>query len=68
MAFLPAIPNAGPPDPPSLLSSAEFKRVFDELRENYQFVMVDLSALTPVMNLSTQLYLLLNRDGQPLTS
>ncbi len=50
MAFLPAIPHAGPPDPPSLLSSAEFRRVFDELREKYQFVIVDLSPLAPVID------------------
>jgi len=50
MAFLPAIPHVGPPDPPSLLSSAELRRVFDELREKYQFVIVDLSPLAPVID------------------
>ena len=45
MAFVPAIPNAGPPDPPSILSSAELKQVFDELRKQYEFVVVDLSPL-----------------------
>ena len=43
MAFVPAIPDAGPLDPPSILSSAELKRVFDELRKQYEFVVVDLS-------------------------
>ena len=52
MAFLPAIPNAGPPDPPSILSSAELSRVFDELRKKYQFVIVDLSPLAPVIDVS----------------
>jgi polysaccharide biosynthesis transport protein len=50
MAFLPAIPHTGPPDPPSVLSSAEFKRVFDELRERYDFVVVDLSPLAGVID------------------
>ena len=50
MAFIPAIPNAGPPDPPSVLSSAELSRVFDELRKKYQYVIVDLSPLAPVID------------------
>ena len=50
MAFLPAIPHVGPPDPPSLLSSPELRRVFDELRKQYQFVIVDLSPLAPVID------------------
>jgi polysaccharide biosynthesis transport protein len=50
MAFLPAIPHAGPPDPPSVLSSAEMKRVFDELRKQYDFVIVDLSPLGGVVD------------------
>ena len=48
MAFLPAIPNVGPPDPPSVLSSAELKQIFDELRKQYEFVIVDLSPLAGV--------------------
>jgi len=50
MAFVPAIPHAGPPDPPSLLSSAELRRVFDELREQYDFILVDLSPLAGVID------------------
>jgi succinoglycan biosynthesis transport protein ExoP len=50
MAFLPAIPRAGPPDPPSILSSVELKRVFDELRKQYEFVVVDLSPLGGVID------------------
>ena len=50
MAFLPAIAHAGPPDPPSVLSSDELSRVFDELRKRYQFVIVDLSPLAPVVD------------------
>ena len=50
MAFLPAIPTAGPPDPPSVLSSVELKRVFDELRKQYEFVVVDLSPLAGVID------------------
>jgi polysaccharide biosynthesis transport protein len=50
MAFLPAIPNTGPPDPPSVLSSAELKRVFEELRKQYDFVVVDLSPLAGVID------------------
>ena len=50
LAFIPAIPCAAPPDPPSLLSSAEMRQVFDKLREKYQFVIVDLSPLVPVID------------------
>lgn len=50
MAFLPAIAHAGPPDPPSVLSSDELSWVFDELRKRYQFVIVDLSPLAPVVD------------------
>lgn len=50
MAFLPAIPHVGPPDPPSVLSSADLKRVFDELRHQYEFIVVDLSPLAGVID------------------
>jgi polysaccharide biosynthesis transport protein len=50
MAFVPAIPHAGPPDPPSILSSAELKQVFDTLRKQYEFVVVDLSPLGGVVD------------------
>jgi succinoglycan biosynthesis transport protein ExoP len=50
MAFVPAIPHAGPPDPPSILSSPELKQVFDELRKQYEFVVVDLSPLGGVID------------------
>jgi polysaccharide biosynthesis transport protein len=50
MAFVPAIPHAGPPDPPSILSSAELKQVFDELQKQYEFVVVDLSPLGGVID------------------
>jgi polysaccharide biosynthesis transport protein len=50
MAFVPAIRNTGPPDPPSILSSAELKQVFDELRKQYEFVVVDLSPLAGVID------------------
>jgi succinoglycan biosynthesis transport protein ExoP len=50
MAFVPAIPNAGAPDPPSILTSAELKQVFGELRKQYEFVVVDLSPLAGVID------------------
>jgi succinoglycan biosynthesis transport protein ExoP len=37
MAFLPAIPHPGPPDPPTILASVELKRIFDELRTRYAY-------------------------------
>ena len=40
----------GPPDPPSVLLSAELRRLFDELRSRYQFVVVDLSPFAPVID------------------
>ncbi len=50
MAFIPAIPHAGPPDPPSILSSSELKQVFNELRKQYDFIVVDLSPLGGVID------------------
>ena len=50
MAFLPATPYVGPPDPPSVLSSAELRRVFDELRKLYEFIVVDLSPVAGVID------------------
>ena len=50
MAFLPAIHHTGPPDPPSILSSAKMKQLFSELREQYDFVLVDLSPIGPVID------------------
>ena len=52
LAFLPAVPHAGPPDPPTVLLSAELRRLFDELRNRYQYVIVDLSPLAPVIDVS----------------
>ena len=52
MEFIPALPHVGPPDPPSILSSAELKRVFEELRKQYEFVVVDLSPLAGVIDVS----------------
>ena len=50
MAFLPAMPHAGPPDPPSILASTKMKQLFDELRKQYDFVLVDLSPIAPVID------------------
>ena len=52
LAFLPAIPRAESPDAPTLLASDEFKRIFDELRKRYEFIIVDLSPLAPVIDVS----------------
>ncbi len=50
MAFLPAVPSPGPPDPPTILASVELKRIFDRLRTLYEFVVVDLSPIVPVVD------------------
>jgi succinoglycan biosynthesis transport protein ExoP len=50
MAFIPAILHAGPPDPPSILSSTKMKELFSELRKQYDFVLVDLSPIAPVID------------------
>jgi capsular exopolysaccharide synthesis family protein len=50
MAFLPAIPHAGPPDPPTILAGVALKRIFDELRTRHEFVVVDLSPIAPVID------------------
>ena len=50
LAFVPAIPHVAPPDPPSLLSSAEMKQAFDKLRQEFQYVIVDFSPLVPVID------------------
>ena len=50
LAFLPAVPRAGPPDPPTILASVELKRIFDQLRTLYDYVIVDLSPIAPVID------------------
>jgi succinoglycan biosynthesis transport protein ExoP len=50
LAFLPAVPHPGPPDPPSILASVELKRIFDQLRTLYEYVIVDLSPIAPVID------------------
>ena len=50
MAFLPAVPRPGPPDPPTILAGVELKRIFDQLRTLYEFVVVDLSPIAPVVD------------------
>jgi succinoglycan biosynthesis transport protein ExoP len=50
LTFLPSIPRSGPPDPPSLLTSVELRRVFNELQEQFEYVIVDLSPIMPVID------------------
>ena len=50
MAFLPAVPRPGPPDPPTILASVELKQVVDQLRTLYEYVVVDLSPIAPVID------------------
>jgi polysaccharide biosynthesis transport protein len=50
LAFLPAIPCVGSPDPPTILASVELKRIFDDLRKKFAFVIVDLSPIAPVID------------------
>jgi succinoglycan biosynthesis transport protein ExoP len=50
MALLPAVPRSGPPDPPTLLASVELKQIFDQLRTLYEYVIVDLSPIAPVID------------------
>jgi succinoglycan biosynthesis transport protein ExoP len=50
MAFLPAVRRPGPPDPPTFLASVELRRIFDQLRAQYEYVVVDLSPIAPVID------------------
>jgi polysaccharide biosynthesis transport protein len=50
MAFLPCVPRPGPPDAPTMLASVELKRIFDQLRASYEYVVVDLSPVAPVID------------------
>jgi polysaccharide biosynthesis transport protein len=50
LAFLPALSRPGPPDPPTILASVELKRIFDQLRTLYEYVIVDLSPIAPVID------------------
>jgi polysaccharide biosynthesis transport protein len=52
MVFLPAVSNPMPPDPPTILGSAEMKTIFDQLRAQYEYVVVDLSPIAPVIDVS----------------
>jgi succinoglycan biosynthesis transport protein ExoP len=50
LAFLPAVPRSEPPDPPTILGSMELRQVFDQLRTLYEFIVVDLSPIAPVID------------------
>ena len=52
LTFLPALPDPGPPDPPTILGSVALKVLFEELRDKYDYVVVDLSPLAPVIDVS----------------
>jgi len=50
MEFLPAVLRSDPADAYTILASAEMKRVFEDLRKRYEFVVVDLPPLAPVID------------------
>jgi succinoglycan biosynthesis transport protein ExoP len=57
LAFLPAVVKSSLVHTSEVLSSAAMKRLFDRLRETYDYVIVDLSPLAPVVDVraATQL-------------
>jgi succinoglycan biosynthesis transport protein ExoP len=50
LSFVPVIAHLGTQDPPSVLSSAELKTLLDGLRKQYDYILVDLSPLAPVID------------------
>ena len=52
MDFLPAVVRSEHADRDSILASDRMKTVFEELRARYEFVVVDLSPLAPVVDVS----------------
>jgi polysaccharide biosynthesis transport protein len=53
LAFLPAVVKSRLAHTNELLASAETKNLFDELRQRYEYVIVDLSPLAPIVDTRT---------------
>ena len=53
MAFLPVVTRARPSHSNELLSSPQLKKLFEQLRERYDFVVVDLPPLAPIVDVRT---------------
>jgi len=50
MAFLPTTNAFGVPNTDQILSSQAMKHLFDMLRSDYEYIIVDLSPLAPVVD------------------
>ena len=50
MAFLPAVNSLGVPNTDQILSSDAMKQLFQLLRSRYQYIVVDLSPLAPIVD------------------
>jgi succinoglycan biosynthesis transport protein ExoP len=53
LAFLPAVLESRVAHTNEILASAAAKNLFDELRERYEYIIVDLSPLAPVVDVRT---------------
>jgi succinoglycan biosynthesis transport protein ExoP len=50
MAFLPTVNAFGVPNTDQILASGAMKKLFEVLRSNYEYIIVDLSPLAPVVD------------------
>jgi polysaccharide biosynthesis transport protein len=50
MEFLPVVPDPRLPDSSTILGSIELKGMFDDLRQRYEYIVVDLPPLSPVID------------------
>jgi succinoglycan biosynthesis transport protein ExoP len=58
MDFLPAVLKPKLADSYDILGSDGLKKIFDELRRRYEFVVVDLSPLAPIVDVCATTHLL----------
>jgi polysaccharide biosynthesis transport protein len=58
LAFLPAVNKARMPNTDQILAGDAMKRLFEQLRANYDYIIVDLSPLAPVVDVRATTHLL----------
>ena len=58
MAFLPLVTRSAPPNSTDILSSDEMEALLDKLRERYDYVVVDLPPLAPMVDVRATSHLI----------
>jgi succinoglycan biosynthesis transport protein ExoP len=58
LAFLPAVVKLRLPHSAEILSSIQLKKLFERLRENYDYIVVDLPPLAPIVDVRATAHLI----------